>query len=172
MRVTDMLGLGLAALLASGCTTGGGTGPVAATPAAAEEIRYATAPCFGACPVYVVTIRPDGSGTFEGQRFTAITGTQAFEAGADGYRRFAAALAPHRPTGERLVRPGTPGCNNAPTDMPAIDVRWSGAAPAHLSFYNGCRLGNETLAEALRSAPEALPIAAMIGDRAAFIGQR
>lgn len=164
---------GMAALLlAGGCTIA--TPPIASAPPpiAAEEIRYATAPCFGSCPVYVVTVRPDGSGTFEGQRFTAATGTRTFQADPDGYRRFAAALAPYRPAGERLVQPGAPGCGNAPTDMPSTDVRWGGEAGAHLSFYRGCRNGNEALADALQAAPETLPIAALIGDRAAFAGQR
>ncbi len=133
----------------------------------AETIGYATSPCFGACPVYAVTIRPDGSGTFEGKRFTAVTGTRAFTATPAAYRAFAAALAPYRPNGERLVQPGTPDCRNAPTDMPGIDVHWTELSGAHdhLAFYRGCRTGNEAMAAALARAPEALPIAALIGKR-------
>lgn len=163
MRVAVILVAGALA----GCAT---VGPAPATMADAP-IRFETSPCFGACPVYAVTIRPDGSGTFEGRRFTAAEGTRAFAASPDAYRRFAAALAPHRPTGERLVQPGSPDCPDAPTDMPGVDVRWEGTAD-HLSFYGGCRRGNEALAEALRTAPAQLPIAPLIGDRAAFVGQR
>lgn len=154
-----------AALATTACTTGG-AGPVAggASPPAGEPIRYATSPCFGRCPVYAVTLRPDGSGTFEGERFTAVTGARRFTADAATYRRFAAALAPYRPRGERLVQPGSADCANAPTDMTGVDVRW-GEPPAgdHLSFYNGCRAGNEAMAAALRDAPALLPIAALIG---------
>jgi hypothetical protein len=143
-------------------------------PAEATTITYETSPCFGACPVYSVTVRPDGTGTFEGRRFTAVEGARAFQAGPEAYRRFAAALAPHRPAGERLLQPGQPGCENAPTDMPGVDVRWrdAGGGGAHLVFYGGCRMGNEALAEAVRAAPDALPIAAFIGPRDAFIGRR
>lgn len=171
-----MRGLMLPAVLAlAGCAGTQGERPAGApAPADAVAISYETSPCFGACPVYAVTVRPDGSGTFEGKRFTAAQGVRSFQAGPDGYRRFAAALAPYRPQGERLLQPGRPGCENAPTDMPGVDVRWSGAGGAtdHLVFYGGCRMGNEALAQAVKDAPEALPIAALIGDRAAFVGQR
>ena len=152
-------------VVTAGCSTADGgrpaTGEAAVTGA---PIRYATSPCFGTCPVYVVTIRPDGSGTFDGGRFTEATGAHAFTADPTTYRRFAAALAPYRPRGERLVQPGAADCANAPTDMPGVDVRWGDAAAGdHLSFYNGCRSGNEAMAEALRRAPDLLPIAALIG---------
>ena len=163
------------ALALAGCagtqTAGPADAPVAVEAAA---ITYETSPCFGSCPVYRVTVQPDGTGTFEGRRFTAVEGVRAFSAGPEAYRRFAAALAPYRPAGERLLQPGEPECENAPTDMPGVDVRWSDASGggAHLVFYGGCRMGNEALADALRAAPEALPIAGFIGDRAAFIGKR
>src|SRR3546814_11246735 len=46
----------LAPLIAlAGCVAGG-----TATPADRATITYATQPCFGACPVYTVTVSPDG----------------------------------------------------------------------------------------------------------------
>ena len=165
----------LGAAMLAGCAEMGGAGPAGApVPVEASAITYETSPCFGSCPVYRVTVRPDGSGEFEGRRFTAVTGRRAFQAGPEAYRRFAALLAPYRPEGERLLQPGQPGCENAPTDMPGVDVRWSDASGggAHLAFYGGCRMGNEALADAVRGAPETLPIAGFIGDRAAFAGQR
>jgi hypothetical protein len=133
----------------------------------AESISYELGPCFGTCPVYAVTVRPDGSGTFEGKRFTAVAGMRSFTMTPATYRAFAAALATYEPNGERLVQPGTPDCRNAPTDMPSVDVRWTRLSGAnnHLAFYKGCRIGNEALAEALSRAPDLLPIAAMIGKR-------
>lgn len=154
-----------AAIMMAGCATVPRPGaPVAIE---SESISYETAPCFGTCPVYRVTMLPDGSGVFEGIRFTAVTGTRAFRPGADAYRRFFAALAPYRPVGERLIQPGTPDCGNAPTDMPGVDVRWSEVSGAshHLNFYYGCRQANPAMAEALRAAPQLLPIADFIGKR-------
>ena len=130
-----------------------------------ETIRYETAPCYGTCPVYAVTIAPDGKGTFEGKRFTAVTGVEEFRATPAAYRTFAAKLAPYRPKeAETVLQPGQPGCENAPTDMPSVDIVWSelSGGRQHLNVYYGC--GSQEMRAGLRSAPEALPIAAFIGD--------
>lgn len=154
----------VAALLVAGCTPVElRSRPVAQPEAAAvagEPITLATGPCFGTCPVYRVTIRADGSGTFEGQRFTEVTGTRAFTADPATYRRFAALLARYRPQGERRIVMGSPDCPVAPTDMPSAQVRWGERDT--LDFYYGCRTGNEALATALRDAPALLPIAGFI----------
>ncbi|HEY0326511.1 MAG TPA: DUF6438 domain-containing protein, partial [Allosphingosinicella sp.] len=55
---------------AGGCTTV----PHRPIPIESESISYETGPCFGACPVYRVTVSPDGTGTVEGRRVTAVTG--------------------------------------------------------------------------------------------------
>jgi len=156
-------------VLAAGCTPVELRSPPAGAPVAIEgdSISYATGPCFGTCPVYTVTVHADGSGTFEGQRFTAVTGSRAFRVTPDEYRRFAAALAPYRPDGERRVEMDSPDCGPAPTDMPSVDVNWAMASggAGHLHFYHGCRVGNAAMAEALRDAPKLLPIADLIGER-------
>lgn len=162
MRATRATMAAGVALALAGCATGRD----GARDRAGEEISYATAPCFGTCPVYRVTVRSDGTGGFTGERFTAATGTRAIAVPRDAYRRFAAALAPYRPAGERLVAPGGADCADAPTDLPSIDVRWRGAdSEHHLRFYKGCRRGNAALAAALEQAPAALPIGALIGRR-------
>lgn len=164
MRATAMTGMISAAMLLTGGCAGVGSGP--ARTGAGEEIRYQTSACFGTCPVYSVTVRADGTGRFEGERFTATTGARDFTVPRADYQRFAAALAPYRPRGERLVQPGSPDCANPPTDMPGVEVHWSGPETSdHLAFYNGCRAGNEAMAQALRQAPDLLPIAALIGKR-------
>jgi hypothetical protein len=157
-------------VLAAGCTPVELRSPPAAgAPMAIEgdSISYATGPCYGTCPVYRVTIRPDGTGTFEGERFTAVTGSRDFRATPDTYRRFAAALEPYRADGERRVEMGSPDCGPAPTDMPSVDVDWAMASggAGHLHFYYGCRAGNAAMAQALQDAPSILPIAGFIGKR-------
>jgi hypothetical protein len=130
-----------------------------------ETISYETSPCFGTCPVYRVTIQPNGAGVFEGKRFTKVNGIREFRASPDQYRAFAAKLERYRPRqGEQLIQPGRPGCQNAPTDMPSVDIRWNEASGAsqHLSFYYGCAMLNQAMNEALRSAPNELPIRAFI----------
>src|SRR3546814_1765112 len=71
--------------------------------------------CFGACPVYTVTVSPDGQGVFAGKRFTAVTGERTFALPRDAYDRFAAALAPYRPeSGEVRYEMGSDNCGMAP----------------------------------------------------------
>ena len=64
-------GLALAAMSLSACVVVDASRDGATSAAVASEtIRYETGACFGTCPVYTVTIAPDGKGTFEGKRFT------------------------------------------------------------------------------------------------------
>ncbi|USU04587.1 DUF6438 domain-containing protein [Sphingomonadaceae bacterium OTU29LAMAA1] len=156
------LGLALSGCVVVDASNSGNGRPVAIE---SETIRYETAPCYGTCPVYAVTIAPDGKGTFEGMRFTAVTGIKDFQATPAAYRTFAAKLAPYRPKeAETVLQPGSRGCENAPTDMPSVDIVWSelSGGRQHLNVYYGC--GSQEMRAGLRSAPEALPIAAFIGD--------
>lgn len=166
----EIVGVVLAAVGLAGCVvvdaSRDGGKPVAAE---SETIRYETGACFGACPVYTVTIAPDGKGTFEGQRFTAVTGTRSFQASPEAYHLFAAKLAPYRPQGERQLRAGQPGCASLATDQPSVDVRWTGggAASSHLNAYFGCDMEqNAAMFRALADAPRALPIGGFIGGGA------
>jgi hypothetical protein len=130
------------------------------------SISYRTGPCFGRCPVYRVTVRSDLTGTFEGERFTAVTGPREFRVSARQWRAFVAKLAPLRPRGVRAVTPGSADCGQTVTDMPSVNVSWSGASADRLDFYYGCRApANQTLADTLRAAPELLPIGDYIGSR-------
>jgi hypothetical protein len=147
----------------AGCTTTGAAEP----PQAAETIRYETGPCFGACPVYAVMVSSDSIGTFEGKRFTAVTGEQSFTLTPAQFADFRARLQPYRPTaGERRIVSGEPDCGSMITDQASASVSWQGGSvpPASLSLYYGCAApALAAMNAALRSAPEALPIAAMIG---------
>ena len=132
-----------------------------------ETITYATSACFGACPVYTVTLGPDGEGIFVGQRFTAVIGERRFQATPEQVRAFVAALRPYRAHGEVLMT-GAPFCKAMASDMPTIDIRWQPAlaAPAHLAFDKGCDgEKHRRMAAALTGAPALLQIADLIGRR-------
>lgn len=155
-----------ATMLAAGCATDGAPPASGPQPIEADSITYETQPCFGACPVYAVTVSPDGHGHFIGKRFTAVTGERDFTLDRAAYDRFAAALAPYRPaSGAVRYEMGTDNCGPAPTDMPSADVTWASqiGSSEKLHFYFGCKEKNAALAAALRSAPDALPIAELIG---------
>lgn len=151
--------LAVVAWAASGCATMSGAEAVP------ESISYETGPCFGACPIYKVTVNRDGSGLFEGRRFTAVTGERAFRLTPAQFDAFARQLAPLRPaSGE--VRYSGEMCGMMATDMPSADVRWRerDGAEQHLYFYYGCDMErNRGIAERLRTAPDLLPIRDLIG---------
>jgi hypothetical protein len=149
-----LIGLAAAAALA-GCA---GTGH------AAESISYETGPCFGACPVYKVTVRSDGTGVFEGRRFTGVAGVRRFRLSQRQYRAFASRLAPVRPT-SGSIRYDASRCARVATDMPSVDIVWTGARGdvRRVHYYYGCDMEkNRPLAARLQSAPELLPIAPWI----------
>lgn len=140
-------------------------GPIAVE---SDSITYSTGPCFGACPVYSVTVSPDGTGTFTGKRFTAVTGERRFTLSRAQYDAFAARLAPYRPeSGVVRYTPGSGNCAQVATDMPGVDVTWTRAIgdSQALHFYFGCDMAkNAAMRDALGSAPEALPIERFVGQ--------
>ena len=156
------IGLALVASLAA-FPAPASAAPPAGTPV--QTIAYETGPCLGRCPVYRVTVRSDGRGTFEGIRFTAFTGTRAFRLTRAQYRAFARRLAPDRPAqGERRYQPGTPLCREAATDLPSVSIVWRGRGAQSLYVYYGCdRTQNGAMFDRLSSAPALLPIGDFIG---------
>ena len=150
-----------AALALIGCATTSG----AAVGGRLESISYETGPCFGACPVYTVTVNRDGNGLFEGRRFTAVTGERRFTLTPAQFDAFARQLESLRPASGEQSYSGDE-CGVMATDLPSADVRWRSAdgAEQHLYFYFGCDMErNRAIADRLRAAPDLLPIGALIG---------
>ncbi len=144
-------------------------GPGRPVPIKGDSITYETGPCFGACPVYSVTVRPDGTGMFVGKRFTAVTGERRFTLSRAQYDAFAGKLAPYRPaSGSLRYAPGEPTCPNHATDMASVNVTWTRALgdSQNLYVYYGCVMqGHAALKQALGEAADGLPIQALIGER-------
>jgi hypothetical protein len=141
--------------------------PASARPATpVQTITYETGPCFGACPVYRLVINSDGTGTFEGRRFTAFTGTRPFRAASAQYRAFANQLEPIRPARGAIRYEGR-ACRGMATDLPSAEVTWrSRRGRQSLYFYYGCDMQrNRALAERLDAAPALLPIGDFIRPR-------
>lgn len=116
------IGLAGLAIGLAGCAT---TPQAEAAGSQVRSISYETGPCFGACPVYRVSVSADGSGRFEGRNFTAVRGERTFRLTPAQYRAFAAQLAPLRPArGSR--RYSGDACRIMATDLPSAEVTWSG----------------------------------------------
>ncbi|HEV2865705.1 MAG TPA: DUF6438 domain-containing protein [Allosphingosinicella sp.] len=149
------LGLALALALA-GCAT------VQEDAAArgAMSVSYETGPCFGACPVYRVTVNSDGSGMFEGRRFTAVEGQRAFRISRQQFDALVAHLDPVRPA-QGSVRYAGEACERVATDLPSAEVTWRmlGDGQQQLYFYYGCDMEkNRAIAERLDAVPRLLGI--------------
>lgn len=160
----------LAACAAPGAAAPGAAGPGAPVPIERESVTYSTQPCFGFCPVYSVTMTPEGEGRFEGRRHTAVTGERRFTVDRETAERFIEHLGAVKPAeGDRRIEMQSTDCGIAPTDMPSIDVRWeanTGAAPQSLHLYLGCRSPEaERVRAVLTAAPALLPIEGLIGKR-------
>lgn len=128
------------------------------------SISYETGPCFGACPVYRVSVGTDGRGSFEGKRFTAVEGARSFIVTSAQFNAFERHLRPLRPSSGSVHYAGE-ACAMTATDLPSANVEWKGAGgdAQSLHFYFGCDMEkNEAIAERLRRAPELLPIAGFI----------
>ena len=138
-------------------------------PGRITAISYESGGCFGACPIYRVSVTERGIGVFEGRRFTAVSGMRQFPISRRQFRTFVAHLAPTRPAGRQSIRYEGPRlCPRMATDMPTVTVSWRAATGGAqtLVYYYGCDPErNRALAERLSAAPALLPIAAMIGTR-------
>lgn len=165
------LALGMAALALAGCAHTPRPGPASGGTLAVETISYETGPCFGACAVFRVVVASNGSGTFTGIRNTAVTGERKFTLTPAQYAAFRDRILPYMPQGSyRDIRPGTPLCRRAATDLPSVEIErrqeMRRAVGSHLYFYFGCDMDeNRAMADALGSAPDALPIGELIGER-------
>lgn len=140
-------------------------GALQARQAAPETIIYRTGPCMGGCPIYTVTVRSDGMGTFEGTNFTAVRGVRNFRVPPRQYRAFANHLAPIRPARGSIDYSAGDRCRTMATDMDSVAVTWEGwRGVQRLNLYYGCDMErNRALARRLRSAPDQLPIGEYIG---------
>ncbi|WP_246642667.1 DUF6438 domain-containing protein [Rhizobium croatiense] len=129
-----------------------------------QSINIERGPCLGTCPVYRFSVSVDGTGLFEGRKFTTALGKHGFMVTPEAWAAFQSALAPYRPVGTQQIVLGHPQCKQMATDHPSVSVTWEGGGRVdHLSFNFGCRdPENETMGQALADAPDLLPVADLI----------
>ena len=131
-----------------------------AVPASGETISYSVGPCFGFCPVYNVSVTPDGLVRFEGERHTATLGQQEKAGGAGAYRAISSTLAAYRPADGTTA---DTECESRVSDMQHYRIVWTAADGTEtvLQHDKGCRSAkNDQLNKALEALPAKLGIAA------------
>lgn len=151
---------GFTALLAGAALAGCATTPLPDGSELPTAISYNTGSCFGPCPIYVVTVRADGTATWEGKENVAFKGVRQFSVSDEQYRAFARKLSTVRPKGTREIVPGSPDCGPLATDQSTARITWEGVSAADaLTFHYGCHhSANRKTAETIRTAPSLLPI--------------
>lgn len=147
-----------------GCAT---TGQSPQPPAKSDTIRFSAGRCFGACPVYSVTVEPDGSGVLVPEKFTSVPGETRFTVTPLQYRRLRDSLAPFRPAPgtEKRIGPGDPSCKRMATDHPGYQIVWTRKPqkPTRLDYYGGCHDPQHSrLRAAIAAIPKMLDIEKML----------
>jgi hypothetical protein len=128
-------------------------------PADGETISYSVGPCFGFCPVYNVSVTPDGHVRFEGERHTATLGQQDKDGGAQAYRTISSTLASYRPASGITA---DTQCDSRMSDQQHYRIVWTAAdgTQTALQHDKGCRSAqNDALNKALDLLPSKLGIA-------------
>ncbi len=105
-----------------------------------DSITLERGACFGACPIYKVTVTSDGTVNFEGRQYTRTKGAAKGHISVQDFRRLVAEF-------ERInyfslpdrYAPGTPVCPQVITDMPSADtsLRLNGKTKG-VAHYHGC----------------------------------
>lgn len=96
--------------------------------------------CFGTCPAYKLTIKNDGSVTFEGKRFTKTIGNATGKINQADFRALASEFEKiNYFTLPDAYTPGTKECPRVMTDMPSANtsIRLDGRAKS-VAHYYGC----------------------------------
>ncbi len=156
----------LTAAMLGGCTTARNADSTPGPAPVADTISFSASACFGACPVYSVTVEPDGSAVLYPQKYTSVPGETRFTVTPLQYRKLRDSLAPFRPAtgGEKRIEPGK-ACLRMATDMPGYTIRWTrkGRKDTQLYYYGGCHDAQYTrLRAAIVTIPRTIDIEKML----------
>jgi len=127
-------------------------------PVQGETISLAVGPCFGFCPVYSVSVAPDGAVRFEGERHTTVVGVKDKTVSPQAYQAVARSLAEWRPASGTSAQTE---CEQRASDLPTYTVVWTDAAgqTTTLNHDGGCMSEtNSRLKAALQAVPGQLGV--------------
>ena len=136
-----------------------------AAPADSAVVTLERTPCFGTCPVYLVTASANGAVRFEGKSHVSHPGSAVgqipkarldsllTELDAAGYFRF-----------EEQYVPGSPACGNAATDLPTVTTSVTlDARTKRIEHYRGCAGAPQALSQLEERIDEVLNTAQWTG---------
>jgi hypothetical protein len=137
----------------------------AAVPVDSAVVTLERTPCFGTCPVYLVTASRTGAIRFEGRAHVSHPGSAA---GRIPQARLDSLLTELEAAGyfdfEDQYVPGSPACGNAATDLPTVttSVTVHGRSK-RIEHYRGCAGAPQTLSRLEERIDEMLNTAQWTG---------
>ncbi|WP_417462872.1 DUF6438 domain-containing protein [Kordiimonas sp.] len=146
-RYTKMFSVTVVALMLAACATGGdgtsdaadGVGDVARDPSPMHYVKLSEGPCFGACPVYDLTIRGDGRITFHGNRFSKLSGQHLAQRSVGQFLEVLETLRMQKFT-ELDGAYDRMSCKMPATDHPTVTIEVRTAEiNKSVQWYTGCR---------------------------------
>jgi hypothetical protein len=137
----------------------------AAAPADSVAVTLERTPCFGSCPVYLVTASSSGAVRFEGKSHVSHPGSAA---GRIPKARLDSLLAELEAAGyldfEENYVPGSPACGNAATDLPTVTTSVTlHRRTKRIEHYRGCAGAPRALSRLEERIDEVLNTAQWIG---------
>ncbi|MFL5515418.1 MAG: DUF6438 domain-containing protein [Gemmatimonadales bacterium] len=137
----------------------------AAAPADSAAVTLERTPCFGSCPVYLVTASSSGAVRFEGKSHVSHPGSAA---GRIPKARLDSLLAELEAAGyfdfEEQYAPGSPACGNVATDLPTVITSVSlHGRTKRIEHYRGCADAPQALSRLEERIDEVLNTAPWIG---------
>jgi len=124
-----------------------------------ETISYTTTRCFGTCPVYTVSIQPNGIVQFNGIMFTKVEGEKATKVSRDTYIKIANELKSFRPNTGDVV--DNQDCDYKVSDLQSVNIVWKNknGVETKLNHYYGCMDdSNKKLTQIIQKLPTELGI--------------
>ncbi|WP_417459215.1 DUF6438 domain-containing protein [Kordiimonas sp.] len=140
---TKIVSAPIAAMMLVACTSdGGGSDDVADVtrdPSPMHYVKLSEGPCFGACPVYDLTIRGDGRVTFHGNRFSKLSGQHLAQRSVGQFLEVVETLKMQK-FGELSGAYDRMSCKMPATDHPTVTIEVHTAElDKTVQWYTGCR---------------------------------
>jgi hypothetical protein len=135
-------------------------------PADSAAVTLERTPCFGSCPVYLVTTSGSGAVRFEGKSHVSHAGSAV---GRIPKARLDSLLAELETAGyfdfEEHYTPGSPACGNTATDLPTVTTSVSlHGRIKRIEHYRGCAGAPRALSRLEERIDEVLNTAQWIGQ--------
>jgi len=149
-----MRALSISAFLLAFCYSGSAAAPL---PSQIDSISLERTACHGTCPVYTVTMRHDGTVTYDGKEFVKVTGRRTRKIPVEQFQELAREV---ERIGFSLSRPNMPTKKmqmDPPNLLQTCQPHLRPCKPASCRNVSGITMADRTHSHALRNSSTRLP---------------